>query len=264
IINVNANPAVTAGTLLLFLSLLKQLYQPMKDLSKLTNVATSAIAGAERIQEVLDQAPEVTENVAPYYGPQRLKGEITFENVIFGYTPERPILKGINLHIAAGKKVALVGLSGGGKTTLVKLIPRFYEAQQGYVKIDGIDTRSIPLDLLRRNVTQVLQESVLFEGTILDNIKIGRPEATMEEIVEAAKQAHIHETILDLPDGYETKVRERGKNFSGGQRQRLAIARAILCDSPILILDEPTAALDVEAEVEVLRAIDTLVVGRTV
>jgi ATP-binding cassette, subfamily B, bacterial len=264
IINVKANPAVTAGTLVLFLSLLKQLYQPMKDLSKLTNVATSAIAGAERIQEVLDQAPEVTDKVIPYYGPQRLKGEITFENVIFGYTPDRPILKGINLHIAAGKKVALVGLSGGGKTTLVKLIPRFYEIQQGSVKIDGLDNRYYPLSLIRRNVSQVLQDSVLFEGTILENIKIGRPEATMEEIVEAAKQAHIHDTIMDLPDGYETKVRERGKNFSGGQRQRLAIARAILCDSPILILDEPTAALDVEAEVEVLRAIDTLVVGRTV
>lgn len=264
IINVKASPPVTAGTLLLFLSLLKQLYQPMKDLSKLTNVATSAIAGAERIQEVLDQAPEVTESVAPYYGPQRLKGEITFENVVFGYTPERPILKGINLHIAAGKKVALVGLSGGGKTTLVKLIPRFYETQQGSLKIDGLDNRSYPLSLLRRNVSQVLQDSVLFEGTILENIKIGRPEATVEEIVEAAKQAQIHDTIMGLPDGYETKVRERGKNFSGGQRQRLAIARAILCDSPILILDEPTASLDVEAEVEVLRAIDTLVVGRTV
>src|SRR6266571_6585754 len=264
IINVQASPPVTAGTLLLFLSLLKQLYQPMKDFSKLTNVATSAAAGAERIQEVLDQAPEVTDNVIPYYGPQRLKGEIAFENVIFGYTADRPILKGINLHIAAGKKVALVGLSGGGKTTLVKLISRFYETQQGSLKIDGLDNRNYPLSLLRRNVSQVLQDSVLFEGTILENIKIGRPEATMEEIVEAAKQAHIHETILDLPDGYETKVRERGKNFSGGQRQRLAIARAILCDSPILILDEPTAALDVEAEVEVLRAIDTLVVGRTV
>jgi ATP-binding cassette, subfamily B, bacterial len=264
LLNIHASPAVTAGTLVLFLSLLKQLYQPMKDLSKLTNVATAAIAGAERMQEVLDQAPEVTESVAPYNGPTRFKGDILFEQVIFGYTPERPVLKGINLHIAEGKKVALVGLSGGGKTTLVKLIPRFYEMQRGSVKIDGIDNRIIPLDILRRNVTQVLQDSVLFEGTILDNIKIGRPEATMEQIVEAARQAQIHETIMSLPDGYDTQVRERGKNFSGGQRQRLAIARAILCDSPILVLDEPTAALDVEAEAEVLRVIDKLVVGRTV
>ncbi|MGZ3622130.1 MAG: ABC transporter transmembrane domain-containing protein [Ktedonobacteraceae bacterium] len=264
IINVVANPVITVGTLTLFLGFLAKFFQPMKDLSKLANVATSAAAGAERMQEVLDQAPELTESTIPYNGPKRLKGDILFQNVVFGYTPERPILKGINLHIAAGKKVALVGLSGGGKTTLIKLIPRFYEVNQGSVKIDGIDNRTIPLALLRRNVSQVLQESVLFEGIILENIKLGRPEATNEDIVSAAKQAHIHDTIMSLPEGYDTKVRERGKNFSGGQRQRLAIARAILTNSPILVLDEPTASLDVEAEVEVLRAIDKLVVGRTV
>jgi ATP-binding cassette subfamily B protein len=264
IINITANPVVTVGTLTLFIGFLKNLFQPMKDLSKLANVATSAAAGAERMQEVLDQAPEITESATPYGGPERLRGEITFQNVVFGYTPERPILKGINLHIPAGKKVALVGLSGGGKTTLIKLIPRFYEVNQGRISLDGIDNRIIPLSVLRRNVSQVLQESVLFEGTILENIKLGRPEASYEEIVAAAKQAHIHDTIMELPDGYDTKVRERGKNFSGGQRQRLAIARAIVVNSPILVLDEPTASLDVEAEVEVLRAIDTLVIGRTV
>ncbi len=266
IVNVPVDPSqlVTVGTLTLFLGFLAKFFQPMKDLSKLANVATSAAAGAERMQEVLDQAPEITESATPYGGPERLRGEITFQNVVFGYTPERPILKGINLSITAGKKVALVGLSGGGKTTLIKLIPRFYEVNKGSVKIDGIDNRTIPLALLRRNVSQVLQESVLFEGTILENIKLGRPEAPYDEIVAAAKQAQIHDTIMSLPDGYDTKVRERGKNFSGGQRQRLAIARAILVNSPILVLDEPTASLDVEAEVEVLRAIDTLVVGRTV
>ncbi len=259
-----ANPVMTVGILLLFISYLKQFYQPIRDMSKLTNVATAATAGAERIQEVLDQSPEITETRVPYRGPQRLKGDITFENVVFGYMPERPILKGINLHIATSKKVALVGLSGGGKTTLIKLIPRFYEVQQGSVKIDGVDNRFYPLSVLRRNVSQVLQESVLFEGTIGDNIKIGRPEATVIEVVEAAKQAQIHDTIMRMPEGYNTKVSKRGKNLSGGQRQRLAIARAILTDSPILILDEPTASLDVEAEAEVLRAIDSLVIGRTV
>src|SRR5205823_3070218 len=182
IINVAANPAVKIGTLTLFLGFLAKFFQPMKDLSKLANVATSAAAGAERMQEVLDQAPEITESTTPYSGPERLRGDILFQNVVFGYTPGHPILKGINLHITAGKKVALVGLSGGGKTTLIKLIPRFYEVNKGSVNIDGIDNRTIPLSTLRRNVSQVLQESVLFEGTLLENIKLGRPEATYDEI----------------------------------------------------------------------------------
>ena len=255
---------IDAGLIVLFLFYLKLLYQPIRDLSKLTNLYNVATAGAERIQEVLDQAPEVLESTAPYYGPTKLRGDIVFENVVFGYTPERPVLKGINLQIPAGKKVALVGLSGGGKTTLVKLIPRFYEIQQGSVRIDGVDNRMYPLKVLRESVSMVLQDSVLFEGTIRENIEIGRPGASDADILAAAKQAQMHETIIDLPDGYQTLVREQGKNFSGGQRQRLAIARAILRDAPILILDEPTAALDVEAEVEVMRAIDTLIVGRTV
>src|SRR5258708_15231540 len=197
----------------------------MRDLSKLATLASAAGSGAERIQEVLDQAPEVIESQAPYHGPTRLRGEITFDYVVFGYTPENPVLKGINLHIPQGKKVALVGLSGGGKTTLVKLIPRFYEVTQGSVKIDGRDNRQYPLSVLRQNVSMVLQESVLFEGTVLENLKIGRPEATMEEVIDAAKQAQIHQVILGWTDGYATLVRNHGQNFSGGQRQRLAIAR---------------------------------------
>ncbi|GAC1458911.1 MAG: hypothetical protein PVSMB2_16110 [Ktedonobacteraceae bacterium] len=256
--------SLSIGDLTVFLVYLKLLYQPMRDLSKLTTVATNAIAGAERIQEVLSQSPEVLASTTPYYGPQKLRGDITFEHVVFSYAKDRPVLKGIDLHISAGKKVALVGLSGGGKTTLVKLIPRFYEVQQGCVKIDGVDSRKYPLAVLRQNVSMVLQDSVLFEGTIRDNIEIGRPGASDEEIIAAAKKAQIHETIMNLPEGYETKVREQGKNFSGGQRQRLAIARAILRDAAILILDEPTASLDVEAEAEVMRALDTLIVGRTV
>src|SRR5229473_4332024 len=262
-INIPAS-SLSLGTVFQFITLLGMLFQPFKDLSKTTVVLNSAAAGAERIQEVLDQAPEVVESKTPYTGPTRFRGNITFENVVFGYTPEKLILKGVNLHIASGKKVALVGLSGGGKTTLVKLIPRFYEVTQGSVKIDGVDNRVYPLAVLRRNVGMVLQESVLFEGTVLENLKIGRPDASIEEVIEAAKQAHIHDTIMDWPEGYGTLVRNQGKNFSGGQRQRLAIARAILSKASILILDEPTAALDVEAEAEVMRALDKLVVGRTV
>jgi ATP-binding cassette, subfamily B, bacterial len=256
---------VTIGTLTVFLALLGQFYQPMRDISKLTNVYNSAASGAERIQEVLDQAPEVMDRLEPYSGPEQFRGDITYENVFFGYSKDsEPVLKGINLHIPAGRKVALVGLSGGGKTTLVKLIPRFYEIQKGSVKIDGYDNRAIPLAVLRQNVSHVLQDSVLFEGTIRENIALGRPGATFNEIVDAAKKANIHDTIGMLPEGYNTVVREQGKNFSGGQRQRLAIARAILRNAPILILDEPTASLDVESEAEVMHAIDKLVVGRTV
>jgi ABC-type multidrug transport system fused ATPase/permease subunit/pSer/pThr/pTyr-binding forkhead associated (FHA) protein len=263
IITIPAN-SIDLGTVILFITLLGKLFQPMKDLSKLTNVATAASAAAERVQDILDQAPEVIETKAPYSGPQTLRGEITFENVTFGYTPEKLILKGINLHIPAGRKVALVGLSGGGKTTLVKLIPRFYEASGGVVKLDGKNSREYPLSLLRQNVGMVLQESVLFEGTVLENLKIARPHATMEEVINAAQQAHIHETIMSWPEGYGTAVRNQGKNFSGGQRQRLAIARALLSDAHILVLDEPTAALDVEAELEVMTALEKLVEGRTV
>ncbi len=242
------------------------LFQPIKDLAKLNNLVNIAVAGAERIQEVLDQAPEVIETSAPYYGPQKLKGEITFENVVFSYSKDRPVpvLNGINLHIPAGRTMALVGLSGGGKTTLVKLIPRFYEVTQGSVKLDGADNRLYPLRVCRENVSMVLQDSVLFEGTVRDNIAIGRPGASEADIIDAAKKAQMHETIMNFPDGYNTYIREQGKNFSGGQRQRMAIARAILRDAPILILDEPTASLDVESEAEVMNALDKLVVGRTV
>ncbi|MBA2288468.1 MAG: ATP-binding cassette domain-containing protein [Ktedonobacteraceae bacterium] len=256
--------SVDLGTLILFLTFLKLLYQPMRDLSKLATLSSTAAAGAERIQEVLDQAPEVIESQAPYHGPTKLRGEISFERVFFGYSPERPVLKGLSLNIPAGRKVALVGLSGGGKTTLVKLIPRFYEIQQGAVRVDGVDNRMYPLKVLRDNVSMVLQDSVLFEGTIRENIAIGKPGAPIEEIVDAAKKANIHETIMNDLGGYDRLVREQGKDLSGGQRQRMAIARAMLRDAPILILDEPTAALDVEAESEVLHALDKLIIGRTV
>lgn len=259
-------PASTldVGTLILFLTYLKMLYQPMRDLSKLTNVASNASSGAERIQEVLDQAPEVIDAVEEYTGPERLKGSIRLENVQFNYLKDQPVLQGINLTIPAGQKVALVGYSGSGKTTLAKLIPRFYEITQGSLQIDGVEVSNYPLPILRQNISLVLQDSVLFEGTIRENIEIGRPGATMDQVMAAAIKANIHEVITRLPDGYDTMVREQGSNFSGGQKQRLAIARAILRDTPILILDEPTANLDVESEAEVMNALNTLISGRTV
>jgi ATP-binding cassette subfamily B protein len=255
---------LTIGTLTVFLAYIRQLYQPMRDVSKLMYIATNAAAGADRIQEVLEQPPEVVE--APtVIGPlSPIRGSLTYDRVVFGYVPSRPVIKGVRLHVEAGQRLALVGLSGSGKTTLVKLIPRFYEPWRGEVRIDGVDNRRYPLAVLRQNVGFVLQDSVLFEGTIRDNIAIGRPEATDRQIVAAARQAQIHDTISSLPGRYAAHVREQGKNLSSGQRQRLAIARAILRDAPILVLDEPTANLDVEAEAEVMRALDKLVGGRTV
>jgi ABC-type multidrug transport system fused ATPase/permease subunit len=255
---------LTLGTLTLYITYLKLLYQPMRDLSKLATLASTASSGAERIQAVLDQEPELLGAGQPGRRPTRVKGEIAFRDVLFGYEPGRPVLVGIDLEVPAGRRIALVGLSGSGKTTTVKLIPRFYDVWSGAVEIDGVDTRAYPLDALRRNVSMVLQDAVLFEGTIRDNIALGRPEASDAEIVEAARQAHIDSAIAAMPGGYGAEVHEHGKNLSSGQRQRIAIARAMLRDAPILILDEPTANLDVEAEVEVMHAIDTLIGGRTV
>jgi len=189
---------------------------------------------------------------------------VHYEGVVFGYVPGVDVIKGIDLEIRAGEKVALVGLSGSGKTTLVKLLPRFYDPSRGMILIDGVPNRDYGLSALRQSISFVLQDSVLFEGTIRDNIALGRPEATDREVIEAARKAHIHDTIKQLPGGYDAYVREQGKNLSSGQRQRLAIARAMLRDTPILVLDEPTASLDVEAEGEVMRALDRLVDGRTV
>jgi ATP-binding cassette, subfamily B, bacterial len=256
--------AVTVGSLTVFLAYSKLLYQPMKNLSKLMNLTSSAASGADRLQEILDEIPEMVEPVRVYRGGERLRGEVTLRDVVFGYEGGEQVLSGVDLHVPAGKRVALVGLSGSGKTTLVKLIPRFFEAWSGSVLVDGVDVDDYPLDVLRDNISLVLQDSVLFEGTVRENIALGRPGATDEEVVAAARKAHIHDTIMALPGGYGAHVREGGRNFSGGQRQRLAIARAILRDAPILILDEPTASLDVEAEAEVMRALQTLVRGRTV
>ncbi len=259
-----ADGTLTTGSLTVYLSYSKQLYQPMRNLSKLMNLYSNAGAGAARIDEVLNQPAEVTEARTPYHGKSRMRGALCFRNVVFGYDPGQPVLTGIDIEVPPGRRIALVGLSGSGKTTLVKLIPRLYDVWEGRVTVDGRDVRDYPLDTLRQNVSLVLQDSVLFEGTVRDNIAVGRENATDEEVMQAARMAHIHDEIMALSDGYGSQVREQGKNFSGGQRQRLAIARAMLRDAPILILDEPTANLDVEAEGEVMRAIDRLIADRTV
>ena len=256
--------SLTVGALTVFLTYSKQLYQPMRDLSKLTLLASTAAAAAQRIQEILDEPWEERPSTGRYTGPRRVRGDIAFQGVVFGYEEGRPILHHIDLEIRAGTRVALVGLSGSGKTTLAGLLPRFHDPWQGTITIDGVDVRAYPLDVLRRNIAVVLPEAVLFEGTVRENISIGHPDATDDEIAAAASQAHLHQEITRLPGGYNAQVREQGKNFSSGQRQRIAIARAILRDAPILILDEPTANLDAEAEAEVMAALERLAGGRTV
>jgi ATP-binding cassette subfamily B protein len=255
---------VTIGTLTVFLSYSKMLYQPMRNLSKLMLLTSTAASAAERIQEVLDQPREEAPRSPSRGGPTDLGGSVVYSGVVFGYDEERPVLHFIDLEVPRGKRIALVGLSGSGKTTLARLLPRFHDPWKGKVTIDGADIRRFPREVLRRNIAMVLQDSVLFEGTIRENLVLDNGDVTDEELFSAAEQACIHETIVGLPDGYDSKVREHGKNLSSGQRQRIAIARAILRNAPILILDEPTANLDVEAESEVMRAIERLTEGRTV
>jgi len=229
----------------------------MQELSKMTDAYSKATVGYERIREVLDMEGEVRDvpgaRNAPYF-----KGKIELEKVTFGYDPEQPILKELNLKIEPGQVAALVGPTGAGKTTLIGLIPRFYDPISGTVKIDGYDVRNFRQKSLRQQISFVLQETVLFHGTIWSNIGYGKPEATRGEILRAAELSNSHEFIEKLPRGYDTIVGERGATLSGGQRQRIAIARAIIRDTPILIMDEPSSGLDAGSEKLVFDALDKL------
>ena len=256
---------LTIGTLTVFLSYSRQLYSPLRSLSKLMLLASTGSSAAERIQEVLDEPVEERPTTTRgYRSAQGMRGDIAYHGVAFGYEEGRPVLTDIDLEVASGKRIALVGLSGSGKTTMVRLLPRFYEPWAGTITVDGSDIRNYRRDGLRRNIGIVLQDSILFEGTVRENIVLDRTSIPEAKLIEAAQQACIHDTIMEMPGGYEARVRELGKNFSSGQRQRIAIARAIVRDAPILILDEPTANLDVEAEAEVMRAVERLTEGRTV
>jgi ATP-binding cassette subfamily B protein len=226
---------------------------------------SAADASAGRIWEVLDSPPDVPNHprVATLPGAQ---GRIVFENACFSYDGQdcsEPVLKDINLVVEPGHEIAILGATGSGKSSLIHLIPRFYDVTEGRVTIDGVDVRDLPLDVLRAQVGVALQEAVLFSGTIRDNISYGRPEATEEDIVAAAKAAQAHDFILSFPDGYNAPIGQRGVNLSGGQKQRIAIARALLVQPKILILDDSTSAVDVETETKIQAALDELMVGRT-
>jgi len=246
-----------------FMHYLTALYAPLQELTRLTTIVQKASVSAERIYELFEAAPEVHES--PHAVTlKRARGSIAFERVWFGYEPDRPILKGVNLPIMAGEVMAVVGATGAGKSTLVSLISRFYDVTYGRVLIDGRDVRDLSLRSLRNQISIVLQDTILFSGSVRDNIAYGRPGATERDMLKAARAAHAHEFILALPEGYDTYVGERGVTLSGGQRQRIGIARALLKDAPILILDEPTSSVDRESELLILEALGRLIVGRTV
>lgn len=254
---------MTVGELTVFLAYLAKFFKPVKDLATTTNAIAQAAVGVERVREILDTDTIITEK-PDAIEPGPLTGAIEFEDVAFGYDPEAPVLKDVSFRIEPGQFVGIVGPTGSGKSTIVSLIPRFYDTVSGAVKIDGNDVRDLQVKGLRDQIGYVLQDTVLFRGTIADNIAFGRPGATLEEIAEAAKLANADEFIARMPKGYETQVGERGVTLSGGQRQRIGIARVMVRNSPILLLDEPTAALDTESEHLVIDALERLMKGRTV
>jgi ATP-binding cassette subfamily B protein len=254
--------ALSAGSLVVFILYLKKMYKPMQELSKMTDSYSKASVGYERIREVLATEREVKDLPAARNAPP-FKGQITFEDVNFSYDSDRPILKDISFQIEPGQVAALVGPTGAGKSSIIGLIPRFYDPTTGSVKIDGVDVRRYKQKSLRQQMSFVLQDTVLFHGPIWENIAYGRPEATRAEILKAAEIANAHEFIEQMPEGYDTVVGERGMTLSGGQRQRIAIARAVIRNTPILILDEPSSGLDAGSEKLVFEAIDRLMEGKT-
>jgi ABC-type multidrug transport system fused ATPase/permease subunit len=253
---------MTAGELTVFLSYLGSFFKPVKDLASMNNSIAQTAVAVERIRTILDADAILPEK--PDAREQEIRGDIVFDHVAFAYDESCPVLRDVSFHVEPGQMVGVVGPTGGGKSTIMSLIPRFYDPSTGTIRVDGVDVRDYKLQALRDQIGYVLQETVLFRGTVRDNIAYGRAGATNEEIVEAAKLANADEFIARMPKGYETLVGDRGDTLSGGQRQRIGIARAIIRNNPILILDEPTAALDTESERLVIQALERLMKGRTV
>ncbi len=253
---------LTAGGFVGFLLLVGVFYRPLEKIGAVIETYPKGIAGFRRYQQLLATEPDIADRPGAVPAPP-LKGEIRFEGVRFGYSPDRPVLDGVDLTIRAGETVAFVGPSGAGKTTLLSLIPRFYEAEGGRITIDGHDIRDLTLASLRGQIGIVQQDVFLFAGTIRENIAYGRLDASEAEILDAAARARLDGLIASLPEGLDTVIGERGVKLSGGQKQRLAIARAFLKNPPILILDEATSALDTQTEREIQASLFELAEGRT-
>jgi ATP-binding cassette subfamily B protein len=254
-------PDFNVGALTLFVWLSMKFYSKLEMMSRMVNASQRAAASAQRIFEILDRVSNVPEPARPV-ALDKLRGDLEFRHVGFRYG-NRKVIKDFSLKIAAGEMIGLVGHTGAGKSTLINLVCRFFDVAEGAILADGVDIRSYKVERYRRNVGIVLQDPFLFYGTISENIAYGRPEATREEIMTAARAARAHEFILQLPDGYDSIVGERGQSLSGGERQRISIARALLIDPRILILDEATSALDSTTERQIQEALQNLVRGRT-
>ncbi len=252
---------ITVGVLTAFIAYISRFYTRLDSMSRIVSVTQKAAAGAKRIFDILDHVSSVPEPANPVHLEQ-VKGQIDIRDIGFRYG-NRAVIRGLDLHIAPGEMIGLVGHSGSGKSTLVNLICRFYDVSEGAIRLDGVDIRSLPVSEYRSNIGLVLQEPFLFFGTIAENIAYGKPDATREQIIAAARAAHAHEFILRLPQGYDSLVGERGQALSGGERQRISIARALLINPRILILDEATSSVDSTTEQEIQKALDNLVQGRT-
>lgn len=253
---------ITAGALVAFLVYAVNIANPIKRLTKVVASIQQALAAGDRVFGILDMEEDIRQ-LPDAEKLQRVKGHVEFNNVSFAYNPEETVISNLSFKVAPGEVVAIVGPSGAGKSTIASLLPRFYDVTEGSIVIDGRDIRKVTLDSLREQVGIVPQETMLFNGSVYDNILYGRLDATHEEVIAAAKAANAHNFILELPEGYDTMLGDRGVNISGGQRQRISIARAILKNPQILILDEATSALDTESERVVQEALDRLMVGRT-
>jgi len=256
------NHTMTLGEIMVFLQYLYMIYGPMQWISQLFNWFNETLSAAERVWEVLDEQPDVPEATEPAV-MEHVEGRFTFEDVTFGYEPHEPVLKNVTLEVEPGEMIGLVGHSGAGKSTLINLVCRFYDVDEGRILVDGVDIRDIAGSDYRRNIGVVLQENFLFNGSILENIRYGNPDADLEAVIAAAYAANAHEFITAFPDGYDTVVGERGTRLSGGERQRISIARAVLHNPRILILDEATASVDTETERAIQEALSRLIKGRT-